>query len=1612
MAEVATVAATAAGKVTGTLFALILNPIWNKITRVFKLEANVKNLKENVWKLKAEKERVLQFRDDADRCGKEVTLRVNNWLTSSDKYIGEMEKFESDTDNAKKCFARVCPNPKGRYQISKKAEEYLEAIAQLLEEAARFKIPDSYFAPSQKISTTPVQGYEEFGTRTSILNGIMEALRSASVDKIGVYGMPGVGKTILAQEVARQAEEAQLFDSIVMASVNKNPELKRIQGEIADKLGLQLHGETEFGRACQLKAYLKQKKRILVILDDIWTRLELDKLGIPFEVKKNEASSTGEEQLQCKILFTSRFLNVLSSDMRTHKDFEVGRLQDEEAWELFKKIAGNEIEKSDLQLTAMEITKECAGLPLAVDTLATALKCRSSHAWRDALRELKRPSPSNFEGISENVYRAIEMSYKHLERKDLQQTFLLSSLLGHNASIEDLMKYGIGLDLFHNVMTTGEARDKVLTLVSNLKSSSLLLNGCDDIHFDMHDIVRDVAISIASRDHHVLSLIDDNVPREWSERGALEGFKWISLQYANISELPDELECPQLTLFCFCSKDPFMKIPGSFFQRTEELRVLNFSKMHFSSLPSSICLLKSLHTLHVNECVLEDIGIIGKLMSLKVLSLSGCDIEELPMEIRQLTQLKLLDLSDCAKLKVIQPHVLASLSRLEELYLGNSFNQWGIGENGNQRNASLAELKDLHNLAALDVHVCDVQLIPEDLFSERLNRYKIFIGEMWNHWDSSFKSSKILKLELNSFNYDHSIGMLLKKTEELHLKELTGFKNVVYELDAEGFQKLKYLCVQNAAEVQHIVNSVKWVLCHAFPVLESLLLLNLNNLVTICHGQLGAMSFSRLRIITVECCNQLKNLFPFSIARWLLQLKEIRVTDCSNMVEIVDKEGQGTSNNIVEANENFELVQLRSLKLEYLPKFISLGHGNEESNNSSSNSTNPLFDKKIVLPNLEELQLSWINIKSIWSSRLSVTSSCIQNLTRLIIEGCDHLEHLLSFSMAKNLVQLRCLQIKKCKMMKEVIEPENAEEMEDLISFPKLDILNIENLENLTRFCSGNCSVEFTSLKQLFIKNCPELKGFTVNHTSTDITGGLEPLFNEKVTFPSLEILRIFQLENLRIIWHHQLPADSFCKLKSLSILSCERLLTIFPSEILERLCTSLEELEVSLCGCLEEIFDLGELNIEESHTVVDSQLRHLSICQLPRLKHIWSKDPQGTLTFQNLQSVKAVSCLNLQTLFPASVALGLWQLQKLELIGCGIEQVVAFGEDTEVPRFLFSNLSSLGLWYLPRVKYFYPLKHKIEWPMLKKFSAFHCEGVKETNAESLGKFPVQLPLFSIQKVIPRLEKLSLTSDDIAMICNGQFQGDIFSKVRVLRVLCYHDESLVFPIFFLERFCNLEKLQITCCNFKELLPSVASIDCQKKDVGRDLRIRKLKLTVLSHLKYIWSKDSGLSLFQNVESLKVEQCDSLVSISESNASFRNLTTLSVYRCQVLRNLFSFTTAQSLAQLQAMTVSECHLLTEIVGDEGDGLEDVVVFSKLKVLELKSLTRLASFCLGNFTFKFPLLEQVTVIQCPNFETFCHGVLKTPRLQRIQLTDGEDLGRPVVELNNTINHLYREMV
>ncbi|GLT87866.1 hypothetical protein SLE2022_059230 [Rubroshorea leprosula] len=949
----------AAANFVGNLFSGIFTLITKPIILVIQCDNNVDYLKKKVAELKDKRETAEKYAQTAERGGEVIVPELRNWLTTANNCIEAAKKLVPDAaeklvaDAAdklvadaegnvkKKCFFGLCLNPKSRYQLSKKAKENSEDIVDLVDKARGFNLPLAHFPAPPKEVAAPVKDFEDFHSRKDVLERIMVALRSRSRSIIGLHGMPGMGKTMLAKEVKRKAEQDNLFDAVVMALVSRNADSNKIQVEIARGLGLdQLpNGIKTQDAARRIEERLKKMKKVLIILDDIWRPgIDLKELGIPLRNEpKNieeslsreesadciEGSSSREEYADCKILLTSRDSIVLSDLMGSQQNFPLHQLKYEEAWELLERIVGDRAERDDIHSAAIEIVRECGGLPLAITTMAKALKNKEPYEWMDAVRILKRPSSENFNGISANVYSAIELSYSHLEGEKLKKTFLLCCLIGHGYSIQYLLMVGVGLGLFAN--TIEQARNEVLTLISKLRASSLLIDNSDSNYFDMHDLIRDVAVSITSRDRHGLLLTGDHEPKEWSDRKEMKGFKWIKLQNANINGLPDEFEGRQLTFFSLENNEASLKIPAEFFKGMQELKVLDLTEMHFTSLPSSICLLKVLHTLCFYDCSLGDISIIGKLKNLEILIISCSGIEELPRAIGELTQLKLLGLSCCSELKIIPQNVLARMSRLEELYLGKGFDGWGVEENDNQRNASLAELKHLKKLTNLEVCIPDIQMIPKDFFFENLKRFEIFIGPKWEDQDSSFGSTRILKLHLNaSISFNYSVKMLLKMTEELHLRELAGVQNVVDELNAEGFPDLKYLFVQNAPEVQHIIKLAKGVPFNAFPRLEVLFLQNLINLEKIFQGRFRETAFNNLRTITIECCGEVKNLFSSSIARQLLHLEEISVTDCSNMEEIVDDEEQGSRNDIVEATELKFGEVLRSLRLQSLPKLSSL----------------------------------------------------------------------------------------------------------------------------------------------------------------------------------------------------------------------------------------------------------------------------------------------------------------------------------------------------------------------------------------------------------------------------------------------------------------------------------------------------------------------------------------------------------------------------------------------------------------------------------------------------------------------------------------------------------------
>ncbi|XP_021281813.1 uncharacterized protein LOC110414744 isoform X3 [Herrania umbratica] len=1521
----AAIATGGAGNLVAEVVKYIAPQFKRPISYIFLHRRKVENFEEKVEMLTERRERVQNAVDVAERNMEIIEKDVQNWLIRVNRIINEEVKDVKDLeDKAKsKCFVGLCPNFRSRYLLSKKAGEGSNTIDELLRQGEFNRV--SFPAAPPDIVAASAKEFEAFDSRKNVFDEIVEALKDASINLVGVYGMGGVGKTTLVKEVARQVKEDKLFDSVVMAAVTQTPDIQKIQNQIADILGLKFDEQSMTGRACRLSERLKKEKKILVVLDDIWARLDLEEVGIPL----------GDQQKGCKILLTSRDQDVLFNGMDAKKTFAIGVLEESEAWDLFKKMAGDSVENLELRSTAIKVAQKCAGLPVAITTVARSLRSKGLFAWNDALRKLQRPSPTNFTGIPAHVYSAIELSYSHLESEELKQTFLLCSLLGHHVAIQDLLKFTMGLGLLNGVGTVEEARDRLLTLVSNLKTSCLLLDSFTCDRFDMHDLISDVALAIASRNNHVFVLKNEDVLKDWPDEDTMKMCSSISLCYASINELPDELKCPQLAFFHMGSKDASVRIPANFFKETKDLKVLDLTDMHLPSLPSSIFLLTNLRTLCLDFCALGDIAIIGELKDLKVLSLIGSDIERLPREIARLTQLRLLDLHDCTKLKVIPPNVLSSLSRLEELYMGNSFVQWEVEGHANQRsNASLAELKSLSRLTTLEVHIPDAKIMPRDLFFEKLERYNIFLGDKWNWFDTN-EYSRTLNLQLDSGIDDLDLGtkMLLKKTEDLHLHEMKGVKVGLNELeDGEGFPHLKNLHIQNGLEIRYIINDD----------------------------------------------------------------------------DAVDK---------------VEFLQLRSLTLQDLPQLISFCSGNRRGLTSISPLEFPLFNEKVVFPCLENLRLSSINVEQIWHNQLSEISYCIQNLTSLIIEGCGKLKRLLSSSMIRSLEHLKSFEISDCKCLREIIFTEDIEEENNsMVLFPRLNSLKIKSMQHLIGFCSENHSIEFPSLKLLEIEHCPQFKGFMYKSTMEDNQRcSTQALFDETVAFPSLEKMTISHLRNMKMIWHSQLFASSFCKLEEMRVEHCNELLTVFPSNILGTF-QQLRTLKISSCGSLEEVFDLQRLNMEEAQ-VVTTQLRELDIVHLPKLKQIWNNDPQGILTFQNLCIVYVWDCWNLKTVFPPSVASVLPQLKDLKIYSSGVEEIVSKEEGSEVAiTFEFHQVSSLVLWNLPKLKCFYPGKHTTKWPTLKKLITYHCNDImilsteqrnmQEMNGGYQLESPIQPPLFLVEKVIPKLKELSLNCDDITMMCDSQFSRSLFPGVEVLKLLCYHDENAIFPISFVERFQNLERLEVVCCKFKEIFSSEGDIGLERR-AGTLSQVRTLKLDGLDNLLHIWKQDSRLDhILLNLETLEVHNCRGLIGLGLSQSSFQNLKTLDVWQCNAMINLVTSLAVQSLVRLEKMSIRECLSMKEIVGDPGDEETYDIVFSNLKCLELQHLPNLTSFCSGNHTFEFPSLEQVIVTQCPELKIFCHGVLNVPLLRRVQKTNEDDKGPWVGDLNSTVQQLYTEQV
>ncbi|KAJ0085587.1 hypothetical protein Patl1_07039 [Pistacia atlantica] len=248
------------------------------------------------------------------------------------------------------------------------------------------------------------------------------------------------------------------------------------------------------------------------------------------------------------------------------------------------------------------------------------------------------------------------------------------------------------------------------------------------------------------------------------------------------------------------------------------------------------------------------------------------------------------------------------------------------------------------------------------------------------------------------------------------------------------------------------------------------------------------------------------------------------------------------------------------------------------------------------------------------------------NLKSFKVHNSCSLRCIFTPSIILGLAQLEEIEVKNCALIEEIISKEEEKEADiEKIMVPRLNSIILESLPNLTSFYSGMNTLECLALKDITVAKCPQIETFVfadIKHQSDHIV----PLLSEKVVFPSLEEMFLSHLDKLHLIWHNQLHADSFGKLKQLTIKFCEKLMAIVPSN-----------------------------------------------------------NSQGLLTFHNLESLHVKKCWSMKSLFPVSTATGLVKLKELRIYSCELEEIVANeevegGPSLDLSGKVMPNLESLSL--------------------------------------------------------------------------------------------------------------------------------------------------------------------------------------------------------------------------------------------------------------------------------------------------------------------------------------------
>ncbi|KAL5549276.1 hypothetical protein UlMin_004507 [Ulmus minor] len=442
---------------------------------------------------------------------------------------------------------------------------------------------------------------------------ICQLLMSDEGSIVGVYGMGGVGKTTLLTHIHKKLQTLpNAFVSWV--TVSQQFSIFELQNLIAKEVELNLSKDgCARKRAAELAHALSGWENFILVLDDVWQCIHVDKVGIPI-------GANG-----VKLIFSTRSLEVCRR-MNCQNTIKVEPLSHEEAWELFLETLGhNNSLPPRIEVIARSLVQNCNGMPLGVVIMAGCMRGVDDICdWSTAL-EIMEESKVEQEDMEIEVFRVLKYSYDSFKDLTVQQCFLYYSLFpeDHWIGRDELIEYLIDERLIDGMESKKSKLNKGHTILNKLENVCLLEGGKypqqNTRYVKMHDLIRDMAIQITSGSPRFLVEVGVGLRDMPEEKTWSEDLVRVSLMGNNIISLPSNASprCPRL-LTLLLNQNRIESIPYCFFMYINELTVLDLSfNIAIEQLPSSISNLRSLTALLLGGC--EELKFVPSLENLTAL---------------------------------------------------------------------------------------------------------------------------------------------------------------------------------------------------------------------------------------------------------------------------------------------------------------------------------------------------------------------------------------------------------------------------------------------------------------------------------------------------------------------------------------------------------------------------------------------------------------------------------------------------------------------------------------------------------------------------------------------------------------------------------------------------------------------------------------------------------------------------------------------------------------------------------------------------------------------------------------------------------------------------------